>query len=54
MWGIWGHRDQAVLPADRLTGQVVPDGMNPLAASFAQVGAVALNAVVAAASTPDR
>ncbi len=48
VWGIWGHRDEAVLPADRLVGHTLPDGLDPLAASFARVGAVALNAVLAA------
>lgn len=48
VWGIWGHRDEAVLPAERFVGHTVPDGLDPLAASFARVGAVALNAVLAA------
>jgi 2-desacetyl-2-hydroxyethyl bacteriochlorophyllide A dehydrogenase len=48
VWGIWGHRSQAVLPAERLAGHQVPDGVSPLAASFTRVGAVALNAVLAA------
>ncbi|HEX2417527.1 MAG TPA: zinc-binding alcohol dehydrogenase [Micromonosporaceae bacterium] len=48
VWGIWGHRGQAVLSAERLAGHQVPDGVAPLAASFARVGAVALNAVLAA------
>ncbi|MFG1952031.1 zinc-binding alcohol dehydrogenase [Micromonospora sp. NPDC048830] len=48
VWGIWGHRGEAVLQADRLRGCVVPDGLDPVAATFARVGAVALNAVLAA------
>jgi 2-desacetyl-2-hydroxyethyl bacteriochlorophyllide A dehydrogenase len=48
VWGIWGHREEAVLPAERLRGHAVPAGLDPLAASFARVGAVALNAVLAA------
>jgi 2-desacetyl-2-hydroxyethyl bacteriochlorophyllide A dehydrogenase len=48
VWGIWGHRDEAVLPADRLRGHALPRGLDPLAASFARVGAVALGAVLAA------
>lgn len=48
VWGIWGHRSEAVLPAERLAGHQVPDGVTPLAASFTRVGAIALNAVLAA------
>ncbi|MBN6039166.1 zinc-binding dehydrogenase [Amycolatopsis sp. 195334CR] len=46
VWGIWGHRSEAVVPAEKL--RRVPDGLDPLAASFARVGAVALNAVLSA------
>ncbi|AXB48419.1 oxidoreductase [Amycolatopsis albispora] len=46
VWGIWGHRSEAVVPAEKL--RPVPDGLDPLAASFARVGAVALNAILAA------
>jgi 2-desacetyl-2-hydroxyethyl bacteriochlorophyllide A dehydrogenase len=48
VWGIWGHRGEAVLPAGKLRGCTVPDGLDPLAATFARVGAVALNAVLTA------
>lgn len=48
VWGIWGHRSEAVLPAERLIGHEVPAGVHPLAACFARVGAIALNAVLAA------
>jgi threonine dehydrogenase-like Zn-dependent dehydrogenase len=48
VWGIWGHRSEAVLPAERLVGHLVPAGVDPLAACFARVGAIALNAVLAA------
>ena len=48
VWGIWGHRSEAVLPASKLDGRVIPPGLDPLAATFARVGAVALNAVLAA------
>ena len=48
VWGIWGHRGEAVLPADKLRGCALPDGLDPVAATFARVGAVALNAVLAA------
>ncbi len=48
VWGIWGHRSEAVVPASKLDGHVLPPGLDPLAATFARVGAVALNAVLAA------
>ena len=48
VWGIWGHRSEAVLPAGRLAGHTLPPGLDPLAASFARVGAVALGAVLSA------
>jgi 2-desacetyl-2-hydroxyethyl bacteriochlorophyllide A dehydrogenase len=48
VWGIWGHRSEAVVPASALVGHQVPAGVEPLAASFARVGAIALNAVLAA------
>jgi 2-desacetyl-2-hydroxyethyl bacteriochlorophyllide A dehydrogenase len=48
VWGIWGHREEAVLPAARLAGHVLPTSVSPLAGVFGRVGAVALNAVLAA------
>jgi 2-desacetyl-2-hydroxyethyl bacteriochlorophyllide A dehydrogenase len=48
VWGMWGHRGEAVLPAATLHGRALADGVVPLAATFARVGAVALNAVLAA------
>ena len=54
VWGIWGHRSEAVVPADRLAGHLLPPGLDPLAGVFARVGAIALNAVLAPASTSAR
>jgi 2-desacetyl-2-hydroxyethyl bacteriochlorophyllide A dehydrogenase len=48
VWGIWGHSGEAVLAAEKLRGCTVPAGLDPIAATFARVGAVALNAVLAA------
>jgi 2-desacetyl-2-hydroxyethyl bacteriochlorophyllide A dehydrogenase len=48
VWGIWGHRSEAVVPAARMAGHRLPDGLDPLAAAFARVGAIAYNAVLAA------
>src|SRR3954452_18047605 len=46
--GVWGHRSEAVLPAEALAGRQIPPGMDPVAGVFARVGAIALNAVLAA------
>lgn len=48
VFGIWGHRSDAVVPADRLARQHVPAGVDPLHGVFARVGAIALNAVICA------
>ncbi|WP_157249839.1 zinc-dependent alcohol dehydrogenase [Nonomuraea typhae] len=48
VWGIWGHRREAVLPAAKLAGHELPPGADPLTGVFARVGAIALNAVHAA------
>ncbi|GAA2725356.1 zinc-dependent alcohol dehydrogenase [Cellulomonas aerilata] len=46
--GVWGHRSDAVVPAASLAARQVPAGLDPLHAVFARVGAIALNAVLAA------
>src|SRR5207244_5005489 len=46
VWGTWGHRSAAVIDAARASECVVPDGLPPLAAVFARIGAIALNAVL--------
>jgi 2-desacetyl-2-hydroxyethyl bacteriochlorophyllide A dehydrogenase len=48
VWGIWGHRGEAVLPAAAVAGHQLPAGLDPLAAAFVRVGAIALNGVLAA------
>lgn len=45
VWGIWGHRAEAVLAADAV--HPLPPGLGPLAAVFARPGAIALTAVLA-------
>ncbi|NED94683.1 zinc-binding dehydrogenase [Phytoactinopolyspora alkaliphila] len=49
IYGAWGHRSDAVIPANRVAGQVLPAGIDVLDGVFARVGAIALNAVLAAA-----
>ncbi|WP_129337975.1 zinc-dependent alcohol dehydrogenase [Cellulomonas endophytica] len=46
--GIWGHRSDAVLPAAALSWRVLPARTDPVVGTFARVGAIALNAVLAA------
>lgn len=48
VWGIWGHRSEGILAIENLRGHVLPAGLDPLAASFVRVGAIALNGVLAA------
>ncbi|HEY8371420.1 MAG TPA: zinc-binding alcohol dehydrogenase [Pseudonocardiaceae bacterium] len=48
VWGIWGHRSEGVVPAERMVGHRLPVGLDPLCGVFARVGAIALNAVLAA------
>jgi 2-desacetyl-2-hydroxyethyl bacteriochlorophyllide A dehydrogenase len=51
VWGMWCHRSSAVLPAEMLVGHELPADVNPLVGTFARVGAVALNAVLASGET---
>jgi 2-desacetyl-2-hydroxyethyl bacteriochlorophyllide A dehydrogenase len=48
VWGLWSHSGEVVLPVEKIEGRVLPAGLDPLAGTFARVGAVALNAVLAA------
>jgi 2-desacetyl-2-hydroxyethyl bacteriochlorophyllide A dehydrogenase len=48
VWGIWGHRAEGVLTVEAVRGHVLPAGLDPLAAAFVRVGAIALNGVLAA------
>jgi 2-desacetyl-2-hydroxyethyl bacteriochlorophyllide A dehydrogenase len=46
VWGIWGHRSEAVMDADRLEGHVLPTAVDPLTGVFARLGAIAFNAML--------
>lgn len=46
VWGIWGHRSEAVVPAEKLVGHTLAPELEPLAGAFARVGAIAYNAVL--------
>jgi threonine dehydrogenase-like Zn-dependent dehydrogenase len=47
VWGIWGHRSETCLDAAVAARQVLPRGVPAEVGSFARVGSVALNAVLA-------
>ncbi|QDC23434.1 zinc-binding alcohol dehydrogenase [Georgenia yuyongxinii] len=51
VWGIWGHRTEGVVDAVELRGHRLPAGVDPVLGCFVRVGAIALNAVLAAHST---
>ncbi len=48
VYGIWGHRSDAVVPAGAIARTKVSAGVEPVHGVFARVGAIALNAVLAA------
>lgn len=48
VYGVWGHRSQAVVPAAGLVGHTLPPDLDPLSGVFVRVGAIALNALLAA------
>ncbi|WP_035776599.1 zinc-binding alcohol dehydrogenase, partial [Arthrobacter sp. H5] len=48
VYGVWGHRSEAVVAAQAVAGRQVPEGTDPLHGIFARVGAIALNAVLGA------
>ena len=52
--GIWGHRSEAVVAAAAVAGRVLAPETDPLVGTFARVGAIALNAVLAAAGSRQR
>lgn len=47
VYGIWGHRSDAVVSAANLSGRVLPAGADPRVGTFARVAAVALNGLLA-------
>jgi 2-desacetyl-2-hydroxyethyl bacteriochlorophyllide A dehydrogenase len=46
VWGSWGHRSSAVVPADRAARCTLPEQLAPVGGVFARIGAIALNAVL--------
>jgi len=48
VWGTWGHRSAAVLPAEYAARRKLAAGVDPSIGVFAHIGAIALNAVLEA------
>jgi len=48
VYGVWGHRSDAVVATAAIAAQKVPSAMPPVHGVFARVGAIALNSVLAA------
>lgn len=48
VYGVWGHRSDAVVPVAAVAGRQLADGVEPVHGVFARAGAIALNAVLAA------
>ncbi|MEP6650807.1 MAG: zinc-binding alcohol dehydrogenase [Lapillicoccus sp.] len=48
VYGVWGHRSEAVVPAAGLAAHTLPPDLEPVAGVFVRVGAIALNALLAA------
>jgi 2-desacetyl-2-hydroxyethyl bacteriochlorophyllide A dehydrogenase len=46
--GIWGHCSEGVVAADAMSLMHLPEGLEPVHGTFARVGAIALNGVLAA------
>jgi threonine dehydrogenase-like Zn-dependent dehydrogenase len=46
IWGAWGHRSQHVASADWASVRVLRPGVDPVNGIFAQIGGIALNAVL--------
>ncbi len=54
VYGTWGHRSHAVVPVSAVAGHVLPPHVAALHGIFVRVGAIALNAVLAARHPPAR
>ncbi|HYZ82607.1 MAG TPA: zinc-binding alcohol dehydrogenase [Solirubrobacteraceae bacterium] len=46
VWGAWGHRASAAVPAERAGACVMPGGLDARSGIFSRIGAIALNAVL--------
>lgn len=46
IWGNWGHRSEKIATEDWASERVLAEGVSPRLGIFAQIGAIALNAVI--------
>jgi len=46
VWGPWGHKSSHVAAASWAAERMLPEGLDPVCGIFAQIGAIALNAVL--------
>lgn len=46
IWGNWGHRSERIATEDWAVERILADGTDPQLGIFAQIGAIALNAVI--------
>jgi 2-desacetyl-2-hydroxyethyl bacteriochlorophyllide A dehydrogenase len=46
VWGTWGHRTSAVVPAEFAAARILDPGADPRVGIFSHIGAVALNVVL--------
>ncbi len=46
VWGTWGHRSQAVRPAEYALARILPASADPESGIFAKIGAISLNAIL--------
>lgn len=52
VWGLWGHREEAVVDLERIEGHLLDPEADPVLGTFVRVAGIALNAVLAARLTP--
>ena len=46
VWGAWGHKSSHIASDPWATARLLPESLHPVCGIFAQIGAIALNAVV--------
>lgn len=46
VWGAWGHRSSHTAPAAWVAERLMPEGLEPVCGIYAQIGGIALNAVL--------
>ena len=49
IYGTWGHRTHHIVKNETARNRIMPEGLDPIAGIFSQIGAIALNGVLDAA-----